>query len=127
MLSLEIFKTVIASTPLISIVLIAHNSKQEVLLGKRLNKPAQGFWFVLGGRILKDESLRYAFKRLVKTELGISVHNRVFKGICQHFYNDNVTGPDFSTHYVVLPILLFSLLTKLRNGFYFYKFVKIEK
>ncbi len=102
MLPLEIFKTVIASTPLISIDLIVHNSKLEVLLGKRLNKPAQGCWFVPGGRILKDESLKDAFKRLVETELGISVHNGVFKGIYQHFYSDNVTGPNFSTHYVVL-------------------------
>ncbi len=107
MLPLNTFKTVIASTPLISIDLIVRNNKQQILLGKRLNRPAQGFWFVPGGRILKDEPLESAFKRLIKVELGVGEqvlqnHNSTFKGIYQHFYNDNVTGNDFSTHYVVL-------------------------
>jgi colanic acid biosynthesis protein WcaH len=49
MLPIETFKTVIASTPLISIDLIVRNNQQQILLGKRLNKPAQGYWFVPGG------------------------------------------------------------------------------
>jgi len=101
------FKTVVASTPLISIDLITRNKQQQVLLGKRLNKPAQGCWFVPGGRILKDESIENAFKRLLKAELGIeeqkiNVHKCVFKGIYQHFYTDNVAGSNFGTHYIVL-------------------------
>ncbi len=72
------------------------NNKQEILLGKRLNRPAQGSWFVPGGRILKDESLENAFKRLMKEELaietqGLKAHNGTFKGIYQHFYDDNVS------------------------------------
>lgn len=107
MLPLEKFKTVIANTPLISIDLIVRNSQQQVLLGKRLNRPAQDYWFVPGGRILKDESIEGAFKRLLKTELGIEAKgiktdNCKFNGIYQHFYEDNVNGFDFSTHYVVM-------------------------
>jgi colanic acid biosynthesis protein WcaH len=107
MLPIETFKTVIANTPLISIDLIVRNNQQQILLGKRLNKPAQGYWFVPGGRILKDETLKCAYKRLAKEELGIKEQalesfNAKFKGIYQHFYNDNVTGCDFSTHYVVM-------------------------
>lgn len=102
MLSLETFKTVIASTPLISIDLIVRNNKQEVLLGKRINKPAQGFWFVPGGRILKGETLERAFKRLLKAELNIVSRFAEFKGVYQHFYDDNMSGNNFGTHYVVL-------------------------
>ena len=107
MLPLEKFKTVIASTPLISIDLIVRNNQQQILLGKRLNRPAQGYWFVPGGRILKDEPIESAFKRLLKAELGIggydiSADNCEFKGIYQHFYDDNVSGTDFSTHYIVM-------------------------
>ena len=108
MLPLKTFKTVIASTPLISIDLIVRNSQQQILLGKRINKPAQGYWFVPGGRVLKDETLECAYKSLVKKELGIKEKaiesiNAKFKGIYQHIYNDNVTGGgDFSTHYVVM-------------------------
>ena len=60
MLSLDTFKTVIKSSPLVSIDLIVRNEQGQVLLGKRTNRPAQGFWFVVGGRVLKDESLEHA-------------------------------------------------------------------
>ncbi|MGK0249207.1 MAG: colanic acid biosynthesis protein WcaH [Oleispira sp.] len=107
MLALDTFKTVIASTPLISIDLIVRNKHQQVLLGRRINKPAQECWFVPGGRILKDEPIGNAFKRLLKAEIGmdevkINTHRSIFNGIYQHFYTDNVTGSDVSTHYIVL-------------------------
>lgn len=103
-LPIDTFKTIIESTPLISIDLLVRNSKGEILLGKRLNRPAQGYWFVPGGRILKDESMEVAFARLVRDELGaeMSIDRARFLGPFEHFYNDNVTGEEFSTHYVVL-------------------------
>ena len=44
MLDDQIFKTVIDATTLVSIDLIAKNNG-KILLGKRKNKPAQGFYF----------------------------------------------------------------------------------
>jgi colanic acid biosynthesis protein WcaH len=102
MLPLETFKKVIASTPLISIDLVIKNSEGQVLLGKRTNRPAQGFWFVPGGRVLKNEQLDTAFERLLKAELAIDKREAKFLGVYQHFYTDNVTEDDFSTHYIVL-------------------------
>ena len=104
MLELETFKTVVASTPLISIDLIVRNSQKQVLLGLRNNRPAQGYWFVPGGRIRKDERQEDAFRRLVAVELGSDgeIGDARFLGPYQHFYTDNFSGDDFSTHYVVL-------------------------
>ena len=102
MLPLETFKTVIESTPLVSIDFIIRNNLGKILLGKRTNSPAQGYWFVPGGRILKDESFEHAFKRLIKAELGLSEVASKFKGIYQHFYDDNFSEDTFTTHYVVL-------------------------
>jgi colanic acid biosynthesis protein WcaH len=102
MLSLETFKTVIESTPLISIDLIVRNAQGDILLGKRTNRPAQDYWFVPGGRILKDESFECAFKRLIKAELDLTEVVSKFKGIYQHFYDDNFSEDKFTTHYVVL-------------------------
>jgi len=96
------FKTIVKSTPLVSIDLIVRNSEGSVLLGKRINRPAQGFWFVPGGRVLKDESFDYAFKRLIKEELGLNSVESKFKGIYQHFYDDNFSEDAFTTHYLVL-------------------------
>ncbi|MBC3621527.1 GDP-mannose mannosyl hydrolase [Vibrio metschnikovii] len=100
----ETFKTIVASTPLVSIDLIIRNSCNQVLLGLRTNRPAQGFWFVPGGRIGKDETFEHAFLRLTQLELGypIPLNEASFLGPYQHLYSDNFSGTDFSTHYVVL-------------------------
>lgn len=102
----QLFKTVITSTPLIAIDLVVRNTQNEVLLGKRMNAPAKGFWFVPGGRIQKNETLDRAFIRLLKDELDIQnvVHrsDAKFLGLHEHFYDDNLFDETFGTHYVVL-------------------------
>lgn len=103
-LPLDTFKTVIASTPLISIDFIIRDSEGRVLLGKRLNRPAQGYWFVPGGRILKDEPVQVAINRLIQEELGVRRVEPEFKGVYQHFYDENFFNEKFSTHYVVLAL-----------------------
>jgi len=102
MLELKTFKTVIQSTPLVSIDFIVRNANDQILLGKRNNRPAKGYWFVPGGRILKDEAFNVAFVRLSNQELGLEINSAQFKGIYQHFYDDNFSADDFTTHYVVL-------------------------
>jgi len=96
------FETVIASTPLIAIDLIVVNENTELLLGKRLNQPAKDYWFVPGGRILKNESLDNAFKRLTLTELGkeIELKHAQLLGVFEHFYQESVFNDQISTHYV---------------------------
>ena len=103
-LSQEDFATVVRSTPLISIDLIVENERGEFLLGKRTNRPAQGFWFVPGGRVQKDETLSDAFERLTLAELGLQLPMAAgqFYGVWQHFYDDNFSGTGFTTHYIVL-------------------------
>ncbi|GAA6184556.1 GDP-mannose mannosyl hydrolase [Aliiglaciecola sp. NS0011-25] len=98
------FSTVIASTPLVSIDLVITNENNEALLGQRLNRPAKGYWFVPGGRILKDEPLTEAFKRLTEEELGevFTMEQATLLGPYDHFYQDNVFGDEFSTHYVAI-------------------------
>ena len=102
----ETFKSVIQHTPLISIDLIVKNEQGEVLLGKRVNAPAKGCWFVPGGRLRKNETLDDAFIRLVREELGIESGgtraDAKFLGVFEHFYDDCVFGDDVSTHYVVI-------------------------
>ena len=102
------FAKVVDSTPLISIDLVVRNASGQILLGLRTNRPAQGFWFVPGGRIVKNESIEQAFKRLTKAELGIelSIDSAKYLGLYEHFYNDSVfgagnNGKSISTHYVV--------------------------
>lgn len=103
-LDTEDFSHVVRTTPLISIDLLIENERGEFLVGRRKNRPAQGCWFVPGGRVLKDESLSNAFTRLSKEELGKTFYmsEGAFFGVWQHFYDDNFSSSSFTTHYVVL-------------------------
>lgn len=107
-LTKDTFSNVIENTPLVSIDLVIKNQQGQTLLGKRLNKPAKGYWFVPGGRILKNESLANAFERLTKEELGqtFSIKQANLLGPYNHFYTDNVFGDEFSTHYVAIAYIL---------------------
>lgn len=103
----ETFRTVVGSTPLVSIDLVVENVAGEIFLGQRRNRPAQGFWFVPGGRIRKNESLDDAFRRLTLDELGWGFERCEARllGVYDHFYSDSVFGTAGSapnTHYVVL-------------------------
>ena len=123
----EIFKSIIQHTPLISIDLIVRNEQGEVLLGKRVNAPAKGYWFVPGGRVRKNETLDDAFIRLVKEELGIESGvtrtDAKFLGVFEHFYDDCMFGDDVSTHYVVIA---YQLVIKIKTCINLY-FTQHEK
>ena len=108
MLPAEDFKFIVSSTPLISIDLIVRQPDGRVLLGKRLNKPVQGYWFVPGGRILKNERIDMAFARLTEAELGtrIDINTAEYLGLYEHFYEDSALSDDVSTHYVVNAFLI---------------------
>ena len=95
------FKTIIDSAPLISIdILLKKDGK--VLLGKRINKPAQGYFFSMGGRVNKNEAIANAMARIAKNELNIELkYIPKFIGVFEHFYDDSIYE-DVSTHYVNL-------------------------
>ena len=99
------FISLIQNAPLISIdFCIVFEGK--ILLGKRKNPPAQNFFFVPGGRIQKNETIKSAQKRLLAEEIGLKNISLVkkyikFIGIFEHFYEDNFLGQnDFNTHYI---------------------------
>jgi colanic acid biosynthesis protein WcaH len=99
------FLEVIDAVPLVAVDLIIKNGSGEILLGKRCNSPAKGFWFVPGGRIRKNEQISEAITRISGSELGIVVHREWARllGAFDHLYNDNFLGIDgVDTHYVVL-------------------------
>jgi colanic acid biosynthesis protein WcaH len=99
------FLTIIDATPLVSIDLILENPKGQILLGKRVNRPAKDFWFVPGGRIRKNETLSEAIKRISSFELGIEIklEDAQLLGAFDHIYEDNFAGTEgINTHYVAL-------------------------
>jgi len=105
MLSKDDFLAIVNGTPLVSIDLVVCSSHNAILMGKRINEPAAGYWFVPGGRILKMETLEEAFCRITQVELGktYNIEDSRLLGAFTHIYNNNFAlQPGVTTHYVAL-------------------------
>lgn len=105
MLDKDTFLSVVKNTPLVSIDLVVRSEDDQILMGKRVNQPAAGYWFVPGGVIEKNETLEEAFNRITKIELGKIIHidNAQLLGAFTHLYDTNFARePEVTTHYVVL-------------------------
>ncbi|MFT2520332.1 GDP-sugar hydrolase WbdI, partial [Escherichia coli] len=81
------FREIIKLVPLVSIDLLIENENGEYLFGLRNNRPAKNYFFVPGGRIRKNESIKNAFKRISSMELGkeYGISGSVFNGVWEHF------------------------------------------
>jgi len=106
-LSDEDFFHVVQHAPLVAIdLIVTRDEAQEVLLGKRRNAPAQGWWFVPGGRIRKGETLADAFQRITLAELGmrLGIDEARLMGAWTHLYvQEAFRGlPPADIHYVTL-------------------------
>jgi colanic acid biosynthesis protein WcaH len=107
-LSTEAFTSACSALPLVSIdLLITRPGKngEELLLGLRNNRPAQGWWFTPGGRIRKNEPLQDAMHRIAAGELNLSealLPRATLLGAWDHFYDDSAFSQAVSTHYVNL-------------------------
>ncbi|OYR50328.1 GDP-mannose mannosyl hydrolase [Halorubrum sp. Ea8] len=86
--------TIVANVPIVSVDLVIRRDG-GVLLGRRTNDPAKGYWFVPGGRVLKGESRREAVHRVASEELGLEVEIVESLGAFEHRYDTaDVPGVD---------------------------------
>ena len=108
MLDAATFKTVVESTPLVSIDLCLV-CEGQLLMGLRQNEPLKGQWFTPGGRLLKNERWQDGLVRIARTELGLTVKSDDFglMGVWDHFYENSAIDEGISTHYVNLPHVCF--------------------
>ena len=96
-----LFRGIIENTPLVSLDLVVKR-EGRVLLGRRFNKPAKGYWFTIGGRIFKNEKLDETITRIARDELGVELHSMPrFVGVFEHLYDDSIYE-GVSTHYINL-------------------------
>ncbi|MDZ7891338.1 MAG: NUDIX domain-containing protein [Rhodoferax sp.] len=111
MLSKDVFLGVVDAAPLVAMDMVVVRGGTEILLGLRNNRPAQGYWFVPGGRIRKNEPMQAALARVAQDELGLQLAALPVPprhiGAFEHFYTDCFTGDNgVSTHYVVMGNLI---------------------
>lgn len=69
---------------IVCVDLVAQHGK-KFLLVKRKNAPAKGEWFLLGGRVLKNEKLEEAALRKLREETGLRGTVKMLLGTGEHF------------------------------------------
>jgi colanic acid biosynthesis protein WcaH len=93
------WRTIVANVPLVSVDLVIEHDG-GVLLGKRVNEPAKGEWFVPGGTVFKNERRTNAVHHVAEAELDEPVIIDECLGTYEHFYETaDVEGID-SKHYL---------------------------
>lgn len=88
------YRRVIELMPIPCVDVVIFNDGGEFLLGRRRNRPAQGQWWIPGGRIKKNEGLgeRAVIDR-VRDETGLIVKRPRFLTIYDLRFPDSAFGP----------------------------------
>ena len=88
----KIYKTIVNLMPVLTTDIILNCCPRGYLLTKRKNHPLKGKWWLIGGRVLKGETLADAAKRKVFEETGIKLNNLYFVGYYEDFFNNSAHG-----------------------------------
>jgi len=80
--------------------IIVRDKKGNYLLVKRVNEPKKGRWWVIGGRVLKGESLEKAAVRKVREETGKCIRDIRPIGYFELIDGVNPFGLSFKYHTV---------------------------
>ena len=79
----KLYEQILENMPVFCVDMILFH-KKKVLLVKRREEPEKGSWWLVGGRVYKNESVTDAVKRYVLKEIGLNV--RIIKKVCFYEY-----------------------------------------
>jgi colanic acid biosynthesis protein WcaH len=67
------YEDILDVLPILCVDIVAKNARGKYLLIKRANEPKKNHWWVVGGRVLKNETLEAAAIRKMREEAGITI------------------------------------------------------
>lgn len=85
------YAKIVESVPLLTVDAIIHY-QDGFLLVQRKNEPLKGHWWVIGGRVMKGESVEEAMRRKIHEEVGIEVGVLHLVGIYEDWYEKSAFG-----------------------------------
>tara|TARA_E500000178_G_C16815580_1_gene659017 strand:+ start:408 stop:857 length:450 start_codon:yes stop_codon:yes gene_type:complete len=104
----SIYKQVMESVPIVCVDALIVNEKGEYLLVKRKNNPLKNKFWMIGGRLYKDEHTQKGIKRKIKEEIGLNVSSLKFLGHFEAFFaktEQNIKGKFHSISFVYLAFI----------------------
>lgn len=91
---------IVENMPIPSIDMVVYDPDEDkFLLGRRTSEVANGYWFVIGGRIKKHESYREACYRIADEEAGLDIEIAEKLGAYEHFYPEADCDAETGKHY----------------------------
>ena len=84
-ISKQLYKRIIELMPICCVDIVLKDSN-KIYLFKRAYEPAKNEWWLIGGRILKDEHLNEAVIRKAKEEIGVDVKILKMIGLYETFF-----------------------------------------
>ncbi len=123
-ISENLYKEVLDKMPIPCVDVVIKNKKGEILLIKRLNEPEKGIWWVPGGRINKNESIKKAALRKAKEEVGLDCEFIKILGSGETIFNisafKGITSHTINIYVLLKPLNIKSIkLDNLHSGFKF--------
>lgn len=95
----DFYARVHESMPILCVDVVVTNG-ESVLLIRRGREPEKGTWWFPGGRLLRDEKLKYGVTRVVKDETGLAVFNPTFLTVAETLFDEDPFGHGKGTHTV---------------------------
>lgn len=98
----ELYREIINAIPFVCVDIVIKNGN-SFFLAKRKSEPAQGQWFLPGGRVLKNEKLEDAAYQKVQQETGLNVKIEKILGVDETMFPVSTFGvPTHSVNVVFL-------------------------
>ena len=82
------YKQILEVLPILCVDVVIRNRRGEYLLVKREGEPLKGQWWVIGGRVLKGETLEQAAIRKAKSEVSVTLQELHPIGYCEEVFPD---------------------------------------
>lgn len=114
----NLYKKIMESIPVICVDAIIMNEKNEYLLVKRKNEPLKNKFWMVGGRLHKNELLLRGIKRKLKEEVGIKKGLIKYIGFIEEFFNkteQKINGNFHTISFVYIVFINSKTLIKIDN------------
>ena len=98
MIPINKYKEILGVLPILCADVVIQNTRGEYLLIKRANEPKKDQWWVIGGRVLKGETIEEAAIRKVKEETGLQIKKPRPIGYFELVFGENPFGLPFEYH-----------------------------